>query len=447
MFVDRAATTPSAQLSTMITDQNTISVPGLGTNLDITFVSQGTQPSISMGGYTAFDINVSPGPNKQVVLTKGPLAVDLLRVVSYEGTPIPGTTSDTVLVAASPRSIATNGDVGFRASTASATAGSSGMFRWDAQTSALELVAHTDQPIVGTSDLFNLIANATNQPFAAEFGDTARSAFRATLKQIGVPGTTGTGVWVDGPVAGLTSVHDTSDNAPGVFNPPMPFLDFHAPAVSSLGQVAFRACLSLGCGDDGIWSGLPGAVTLVARRNDPALNAVGEDLGEDFLAFSDPVLNEDGSLAFRAEKTGSYPEGIWRRASQFGGGLWRIVQKGDTLRGTNLQFVSFDEDLTISDSGELAFTATMSNNEKGLFTTVTLGVNPLIVKVVLEGEAFPYSSSQDKVVNSFQFHPGAYAMGSTGFVHMASLPAQPQAIGFAVTYADFTRSIVLSTVE
>lgn len=447
VFVDRAVTTSILPPATLITTQQTITVPGLGSNLDIRFASQGTQPSISSGGHTAFDINVIPVLNKQVVLTKGPSSSDLLRIVCYEGQPVSGTTSDTILVAASPRAIATNGDVGFRASTSSATPNSSGVFRWEAQTSALQLVAHTDQLAVGTSDLFSLLANTTNQPYVAEFGSSAHGAFRATVKPPGGSGISGIGVWIDDPNSGVTHVHDTTDFALGVFNPPTPFVDFHAPAVNSLGRVAFRACLAAGCVDDGVWTGLPGGVALVARKLDSAPNGSGGDSGDDFVTFSDPAVNESGAIAFRAETTGMHPEGIWRRASQFGVGLRRVVRHGDLLRGTSLQFVAFGEDVAVSDSGELAFTATMSDNKNGLFTTATFGATPLVVKIVKEGEAFPFSPTQDKVVTDILFHSGAYAMGSTGFIQTASVPAQPQGIGFALTFADASRALVLSTVE
>jgi hypothetical protein len=454
VFVDRAVTTSTLPPSTLITTLDTITIPGLGSNLSIAFVSQGTQPGISSGGHTVFDINVAL-QTKQVLLTKGPSASDLLRVVSYEGMPFSGTPSGNVLVTASPRGIAPNGDVGFRASSTAAANGS-GMFRWSSQTSALQLVAHTDQDAPPYSNkLFNLIAHPTNQPYVAEFGATARSAFRASMKTSSGM-SSGQGIWVEDPVAGVAKVADTGDFADGTTQ--LLFTDFHAPAVNSAGEVAFRGCLSLNCSNDGIWTGQAGFNSLVALNSAVAPLPDGSTMGatETFADFSNPVMNENGDIAFRAVITGEHPEGIWRRASQIGAGLRRVVLHGDLLRGTNLEFVAFGPDLAISDTGELAFTATMSDDphstlddELALLTTFQLGNNPSFVKIVKVGEAFDFTPTLQKVVANILFYPGAYPMGTTGFIHVDSSPALPQAIGFALTFDDSpsSRALVLSTVE
>jgi hypothetical protein len=448
VFVDRTVTTSTLPPSTLITTQDTITVPGLGSNLDISFASQGTQPGISSGGHTVFDINVAL-QTKQVLLTRGPSASDLLRVVSYEGMAFTGALSGTVLVAASLRGIAPNGDVGFRARSTATTNGS-GMFRWISQTAALQLVAHTNLPALGTVDLFNLIAHPTNQPYVAEFGDTGRGVFRATIKaSSGSTTNTGFGIWLDDPVAGVSNVADTYTNAPGVL-PQTKFGDFHAPAVNSTGVVASRGCLTAGCGDDGLWSGQPNSVSLVVRDGDLVPDENGVLTSDTFEDLSNPVLNEDDALAFRASTSGANPEGFWRRASQFGAGIRRVVRRNDLLRGTSLTFSTFGADLVIADTGELAFTATMSDGKVGLFTTFQLGSTLMIVKIAKEGEAFDFTQTQTKLIKQVFFHPGAYPMGTTGFIHVDSVQEQPQAIGFALTFDDppqSSRALVLTTVE
>ena len=211
----------------------------------------------------------------------------------------------------------------------------------------------------------------------------------------------------------------------------------------------FRGCFIVGCGDDGLWSGQPNSVSLVVRQGNPAPDPAGASSGDTFVNLFNPVLNDAGAIAFRAQTTGQNNEGIWRRASQFGPQLKRIVRKNDFLRGTSLQFAAFGTDLAISETGEIAFTATMSDSKMGLFTTVQLGANPVIVKIVKEGEAFDFTPTLSKVVANIVFYPGAYPMGTTGFIHVDSSPAQPQAVGFALSFTDVpqSRALVLSTVE
>lgn len=441
VFVKRGVTTSTGQPTTLITSENSITVPGLGSDLTITFASQGVAPSISEAGDTAFNINVIPFQNKQVLLTRGPLANDPLRVVAYQGMPFSGSQSGSIQLAAVPFAISPDGDIGYRASTTTATGSQSGIFRWDSQTSGTQLIVHSGDEATGPTDEFNLIADATNGSFQAEFGDAARAAFRVTTT-----GASEKGIWADDPIAGVTYVASNLDNAFEVF-PNVPFVDFHAPAVNSLGRVAFRGCMqgAIACANDGIWSGSPGAINLVTRNTLDAPDSTGASTGDSFVDFSNPVLNEGGALAFRAQTSGY--QGIWRRASQFGPQLKRVVKQGDLLRGTSYQFVSFLPDIAIADSGEIAFVAIMSDSRKGLFTTTQVGATSQLVKIVKELEAFELSAGQFKVIQDIVFHPGAYAMGAAGFIHAQSAPAQPQAIAFVLQFPAGDEAVVLTTVE
>ena len=452
VFVAHAVTSASPSLEVLMTNLDTITVPSIGSNLDITMVGQPTVPALSQRGDKAWFINVTT-QNTQVFLTKGPLTTDTPVIVCYEGMPVTGLGGDPIKKATAPFAIESFGtganlDIGFHATTTTSTNGSSGIFRWDAQTSTVQVVQHTDDQVTGPSDLFFLIAGPSNSPFVAEFGGGVEGAFRATTT-----GPTGIGIWADNPASGVALVAKKDDSA---FGTTSTFQEFRAPSVNSLGHVAFVGCLNPSCSDNGIWTTTSGSLSKIAAEPDESPDTTGAGSGEDFSSFSNPVLNESGAIAFRATILNESKQGIWRRGSEPGAVLKRILRTDDQLRGTPLVFSSFGEDIAIADSGEIAFTATLTDGKQGLFTTFQLGGTTKIVKIAKEEEFFLWDdvpTEEYRRIEDILFYPGAYAMGTTGFVHMMGSPAQPQAIGFVLKLAGIPSdpnerlALVLTTVE
>jgi len=285
VFVKHAATTTTfPTIEILLTTLDTLSVTGLGMNLDVNLIFKLAVPALSQRGDKAFlaRVAVPSTPSRMVFLTKGPLATDPLQVVAYETMPIPGMAGDSIEFITAPFGIeafgsTTNLDIGFHATTTTSTNGSSGVFRWDAQSSSIQVVAHTDDDAPGTSDDFNLIAGPYNNPYTAEFGSGVRGAFRATTKN---PGTSQKGIWTDDPVAGVSLVAKFDDIAPSSGS--QLFKEFRAPAVNSLGQVAFRGCLNSNCTNDGVWTDATGTLDKVAVMNELSPDATGTQSSEAF---------------------------------------------------------------------------------------------------------------------------------------------------------------------
>lgn len=453
VFVAHAATTTSGQNFEILSKTgDLIDVTGIGNDLLITMAGQPTVPALSQRGDKAWFINVT-GQNTQVFLTKGPLTTDMPVVVCYEGMGVTDLGGDPIKKVTAPFAIESFGiganlDIGFHATTTTSTNGSSGIFRWDAQTSTVQLVKHTGDAAEGTSDSYVFIAAPSNDPLVAEFGGSVHGAFRATTDN-----TAGAniGVWVDDPASGVPLVAKKGDTAIGASGT---YQEFRAPAVNSSGKVAFVACTTANCSQSGIWTTTSGSLSKVTASSDDAPNSSGTDSTEDFDSFSNPVLNESGAIAFRATLLGG-GEGIWRRGTEPGAVLRRVLRTGDALQGSGVVFNSFGPDIAISDTGELAFTATMSDSKQGLFTTFQLGSSVKIVKIAKEDEFFLWDSdTRDyRTILDILFYPGAYSMGTTGFVQMAGSPAQPQAVGFVVRLAAVPAdpvqklALVLTTVE
>jgi hypothetical protein len=91
-------------------------------------------------------------------------------------------------------------------------------------------------------------------------------------------------------------------------------------AVNAAGRIVFTGYLTQQSPSDdmtiGIWSGVPGDVTLVARKGNPA---PGMPAGVNFRSFdSPPTINSSGAVAFRATTTATtttLSDGVWRGAS------------------------------------------------------------------------------------------------------------------------------------
>lgn len=442
IFVDRDVTSPTSLApQTVFLEGTTVTVQGIGTNLLIGNVTQLPPPALGRGGHVAQTALLSGGgltANTSALLLRAPGASSPLIGVCFKGKLVqPGISTDTYNLVAIPFALTENGEVGFRASITSSIGGDAALVFADSAQN-LQIVARKNDAAPGTADLYNQIADATNGEFIAKFDSTGRSAFRATTSGVSLRG-----IWVDDGGPDESLIADTQVAAPGY--PLQNFQSFKSPAVTSAGTVAFRACVDSACNQDGIWRDDGSILTLIAKDDADAPDASGNQSPPDkFDSFSNPAVGLSGAIAFRAvlkTSSGVPPEGIWRWRPY--AGLRRIVKSGDSLRGTSLTFVSFEEVVAVADSGEVAFEATMSDGKEGLFVTSDLG---WIVKIAKVGEAFPVGGV-NKNISIVNWVAGSTAQGNGGFVQDLAPIHQVAAIAYELRFEDVTSAVVLTTLE
>ncbi|MEM8945855.1 MAG: choice-of-anchor tandem repeat NxxGxxAF-containing protein [Planctomycetota bacterium] len=184
------------------------------------------------------------------------------------------------------------------------------------------------------------------------------------------------GVWLfDNGVGALVASPDTE--VPGI--DAGVFAELQLDAINDSGQILASASLAVGNGgvidDDrhGLWLlGTDGQ--LVARTGSSGVPGIGS---ASFAAFGNAALNERGQVAFAADlQVGGEIDqtndgGIW--IIDPAGPSWLVAREGDQLAGRTVESLSFltdeDEDrgAGFNDIGELAFRASFTNGDSGLF--------------------------------------------------------------------------------
>jgi hypothetical protein len=145
-----------------------------------------------------------------------------------------------------------------------------------------------------------------------------QTSFTASISGLGVGFQNDDGLWSEGS-GSLSLVGREGFAAPGTA-PGVLFNNISAPAFNDAGQVAFQSSLE-GTGvtntnSTGIWSGAPGALSLVARTGSAAPGAPAGAVFTD-LGFGVMLLNNAGQTAFDARLigtgivTGTNDRGIW----------------------------------------------------------------------------------------------------------------------------------------
>jgi len=216
-------------------------------------------------------------------------------------------------------------------------------------------------------------------------------AFRSTL-QTGAGGVTSSnnaGIWRDN-----TLVARVGSQASGTPSGAL-FSNFFTAALNSKGQVAYLGALQTGAGgvtfgnDRGIWRDN----TLVARES---FQASGTPTGALFSSFYDPVLNNNGQVAYWGDlKTGaggvtsSNNEGIWRDNTL-------IVREGSQASGTpSGSLFSIFSPPTLNSNGQVAFRGTLQADAGGVTSSNNEGIwrdNTLIVREGSQASGTPSGS-------------------------------------------------------
>jgi hypothetical protein len=210
------------------------------------------------------------------------------------------------------------------------------------------------------------IAPGTGSAMFESFGGAALNAnanvaFYATLDGLGVSAQNDTGIWAGAPPLVLTA---QEDNRPPGTGDGVEFDTFSDPMIGPGGQVAFRATLRGTVNsetDAGIWSGLPEALQLTARKG-----AIPPGIGNasvKFDSFGIPAVNASGAVAFDASITGLTinefnDTGIW---AGLPGGLQLVAREDSVPPGVgnvSVEFASFASP-AISSSANVAFNASI----------------------------------------------------------------------------------------
>lgn len=193
-------------------------------------------------------------------------------------------------------------------------------------------------------------------------GPGGHVAFRATLRGA-VNSENDAGIWSGLPRA-LRLTARKGSIPPGINNASVKFDSFSLPAVNGGGAVAFRASV-LGLtisefNDTGIWAGTPGALTLVARERSVPPGA--GNAGIEFDSFDVPAISSSGNVAFHARMRGLTVSevndtGIWAGPAN---ALTLAAREDARPPGTGLgvMFDSFD-DVVVDAGDHIAFGATL----------------------------------------------------------------------------------------
>ena len=266
----------------------------------------------------------------------------------------------------------------------------------------LELVVQTGQPAPTAAGglLFDSFGESTTGPLG-------HTAFAAGVNSSGVydfhPDNT---LWVEDGHGGLRLVASQGQLAIGG-SIPWTFAGFETPAVDAAGHVASRAVLVNGgflSNTDSVWYERPdGAYKMLAMAgaHAPGLPTDATFQQHDWQAFSDPVMDSSGQVAFMAywydgQNSGS---GIW--ATDASGHLQRIASTRQTIdidpdpAIVNLKTIGsltmqndnhdFFQPLSLSDRGEIAFVARFTDGTNGvLIATIPVPeCQPLAIAAIL----------------------------------------------------------------
>ena len=245
---------------------------------------------------------------------------------------------------------------------------------WVHRSGTLSLVAQTGSQAPGLPAGVNLLTVVN-----LVLNDSGKVAFSSFLEGTGVDATNNYAVYSEG-LGSVAPVARLGDRAPGtpegvIFGDGSHLLS--SAAIGGAGQTPMKAYLSgpgvipgLGGNAQGIWSGGPGSLELIARAGDPA-PGLGE--GVNFHTFSTAlttIINGAGQTAFFAKLIGPDVDlanegSIWSEGS---GSLTMVAREGSHAPGTaeGVNFFNLLPGAMLNGAGRTAFAASL----------VGPGVNP-----------------------------------------------------------------------
>jgi len=311
-----------------------------------------------------------------------------------------------------PVAIDNSGTVGFQCSLLDAQGGfgGTGIFR-DATAGIDKVAAHGD-PAPGTSpsSLFTFVGGNTQNSRDQQWDSSSRPAFFGRTGATGANAVGANGIWADtsGGIVPIALAGQISWG--GVAK----WATLESPTVNDSGDVAFKGCEVGGtCVVEGVWARIGGLQKRIARTGDPAPLPNGDTPSStpDFVDFGMPVINTQGQVAFWAS-TNSGSEGIWILDGTGSTGVRRVAFKGDVVRGTGTTIDSPFEDIAISDTGQVAFKADLTDGTQALFVESEYRS---LVKLARTSEIYDFPNNGGSIqIGIVNFYPGASSQGVGG---------------------------------
>ena len=257
---------------------------------------------------------------------------------------------------------------------------------WSEGSGSLAPVALDGQQAAGVgAGVIHTFANLDLFLETPVLNDAGETAYRSFLTGGGANDTNNVGLWSGSP-GNTALVARLGSQAPGTpsgvaFGSPQPpviyYVDRFEPVLNNVGQTVIYSQL-VGSGvdssnDEGIWSGNPGNLALVAREGSQAPGLpVGVNYSE---ILNHKAINSAGHVAFVAGLTGEnsslHADGIWSDRSGF---VELVTRRGNQAPGTP-DGVKFDalRLVRLNDAGQIAFNAILSGdgldstNDRGLW--------------------------------------------------------------------------------
>jgi hypothetical protein len=206
------------------------------------------------------------------------------------------------------------------------------------------------------------------------------------------------------------------------------FASFGSPIIGAGGDVAYLGRLLAGVGgvssanDSGIWkTDFAGVRDLIAREGSFAPDAAGTATATVFGAFSDPVVNASGRVAFRGTLragvsgvSAANASGLWAQGTS---GLALVARQGDQAPGLDpgAKFASFQQ-FALPDAGGLVFLAKVSGtgvtsaDNAGLWAVDGGGVVQLVAR---KGDTISVNGTDKKITAFTLFSKVPFSAGQT----------------------------------
>lgn len=200
-------------------------------------------------------------------------------------------------------------------------------------------------------------AGATFVDFAAEYISINNSGQTAFTAKVISGSTQYRSLWRD--EAGvLTLMHQSGELPPGLSGD-VAFQVFRPPNMNDSGMIAFVAQLEgndvqYPVNDQGVWKGVPGAVSLVARAGDAAPGSFGDTFGNAFGYWV--LLSNSGQIAFHNNLNGggaTTNASLWQETAS---GLTLVAKQNDEVPGIpNTAYYITGDRIYLNMNGQLLF--------------------------------------------------------------------------------------------
>jgi hypothetical protein len=364
-------------------------------------------PSINSNGDVAFYARVSGADdfhNRGIWTDE----TGSLQIIARTGDQAPDTANGTSFIELEAPYLSDSGKVLFYGRlTGSSVDSNNEQGLWTHDLGSLQLLAREGNPAPDTAVAYRSFTELT-------FNPSGQASWQSSLQGTGVIGGFNDQAYFVGATGSVQLAARGSMVAPGT-STQFTSMGVYS-SLNASGEIVFRARLQGPGLAQGIWTGLPGSLQLVARdgQQAPDLQA-----GVTFDSLFDPRINNNGDVVFQSYLTGtnvtdSNSSSIWTWTS---GTLQPAVRAGNPAPGTpsGVSFLEFEDPLInatgkISFRGTIAGTGITNNNNEGLWA----GSPSNLTLIAREGDA-AVGTSAGVVYGTFsELNFSCHAMNAVG---------------------------------